>query len=237
MMRPSPFNAFILAAGYGTRMMPYTKDMPKPMMRVGGVPLIDHTLAHLRAAGVKKVAINLHYKGAVLKGHLAGCKDPALMFSEEPYVLETGLGIKRALHLMEEKPFFAINGDALWTDGPINPALQRLEEAFDPETMDILLLLQPLDKMVLTKGTGDYHLQPDGRIVRAKAQEGAYAFTGVRITKPEVFKDTPDEPFSFLACMDAAEKQGRLFGLVHDGEWHHLSTPEDLDRVNAAWGD
>lgn len=205
------------------------------MMRVGGVPLIDHTLAHLRAAGVKKVAINLHYKGDVLKGHLTDCKDPALMFSEEPYVLETGLGMKRALPLMEEKPFFAINGDALWTDGPGKTALQRLEEAFDPEVMDILLLLQPLDKMVLTKGTGDYHLQGDGRIVRAKAQEGAYAFAGVRITKPEVFKDTPDTPFSFLVCMDAAEKQGRLFGLVHDGDWHHLSTPEDLDRVNAAW--
>lgn len=231
----SPFNAFILAAGYGTRMRPYTDHMPKPMMRVGGVPLVDHTLAHLRVAGVRKAVVNLHYKGEVLKEHLQDCTDPVIEFSEEPQVLETGLGMKYALDKIGNRPFFAINGDALWTDGPGKTALQRLADAFDPDAMDILLLLQPLDSMVLTEGTGDYHLQADGRIIRATAQDGAYAFAGVRITKPEVFADTPDTPFSFLVCMDAAQKKGRLFGLVHDGDWHHLSTPDDLDRVNAAW--
>lgn len=231
------FNAFITAAGLGKRLRPYTDHMPKPMVPVGGRAIIDMTLDHLRRADVPKVTINVHYMADILTSHLADIHTPEITFSHETEILDTGLGIKNALSTMEDRPFFVMHGDTMWTDGPHKSALVRLAETFDPEKMDILLLLQPLERMHLTSATGDYHLQADGQITRALDQSGMYAFTGVRITSPKVFDNTPDTPFSFLKCMDKAQDRGRLFGLVHDGEWHHISTPQDLERVNAAIAD
>ena len=100
--------------------------------------------------------------------------------------------------------------------------------------MDLLLMMQPLSRMTLTEGRGDYDVMPDGRAVRSRTQSGSGMWTSVRLCTAELFDDTPDGPFSFLELMDRAESRGRLYGLIHEGEWHHISTPADLERVNAA---
>ena len=229
----SPRKAFVLAAGLGTRLRPYTADSPKPLLEIAGRSLLDRTLDHLEAAGVSDVTLNLHYMADRVKDHLQSRSSPALHFSVEDKVLGTGGGIKRALSHFGDGPFYVLSGDGLWCDGPEKPALQRMAEAWDPEEMDILLLLQPVDTMVLTGSAGDYDLTADGRIARSRNQKGAYMFTSIRINAPGVFDNTPEGEFSYLDLMDRAETQGRLFGLVHDGDWHHISTPQDLEAVNA----
>ncbi len=227
-----PDHAFILAAGKGTRLRPYTDTMPKPMVAVDGQALIDHALDHLAGAGVRHVTINTHYMADKLENHLSQrLAPPTLMFSREETLLDTGGGIKKALSTMGDRPFFAVSGDGFWTDSSEDTALSRLCRAWDEETMDILLLLQPLSRMVLTRGVGDYDLTPDGRAIRSLDKKGAYMWTSIRLCRPGIFNDTPDDAFSFLELMDRAQSQGRLYGLVHDADWHHISTPEDLDRV------
>ncbi len=230
-----PHKAFILAAGMGTRMRPLTDTIPKPMVEVAGHSLIERTLNHLAGAGITDVTINLHYLGEKLEEHLEGHDDVRIRLSHEEELLDTGGGIAKELTHFSDESFFVISGDSLWSDGPENSALQRLSDAWDPSKMDILLLLQPTESMKLTKGIGDYHLEPDGRAVRSHTQDGAYMFTSIRINKPEIFDGCPNGAFSYLKLMDQAQKRGRLFGLVHDGDWHHISTPEDLDSVNAAF--
>ena len=231
--RESNFQAFILAAGEGRRLKPYTDQMPKPMVPVNGQPILQHTLDHLAAAGVQDIIINTFHKGQVIKDFVEDHhNDLSIYLSEEEALLNTGLGIKRVLHRMKSRPFFVINGDAFWTNGPEEEALCQLENAWDPQEMDILLLLQPVNAMTLTKGVGDYIVDQQGRAQRQKDQAGDYMFAGIRICKPEIFDETPDTPFSFLDLMDQAESKGRLFALIHDGEWHHISTPGDLERVN-----
>ncbi len=233
--------AFILAAGKGTRLRPYTQTCPKPMTEIGGRPILDHTLDHLTRAGVSRVAMNLHHLGEQIEAAYKDRPNPEILFSREPELLETGAGVKNALHLMKDAPFYLINGDALWTDPPEEtapPALQRLSDAWQPDHMDILLLLQPLDRMTLTKGAGDYRMKPDGsRTRRCRRKRGDYMFTGIRIVHPRIFKDTPQEPFSFLELMDRAEKSGRLHAIPHLGQWHHISTPEDLENVRKSYRD
>jgi len=230
-----PDKAFILAAGLGTRMRPLTDHFPKPLIEVAGRSLVDRTLDHLADIGVPDVTVNLHYKADLLKSHLEQRTSPIIHFSHEEDLLDTGGGIKNALENFEGKPFYVLSGDGLWADGPDESALQRLSKAWDPGKMDILLLLQPVESMTLTKGTGDYHLEPDGRAVRSYEREGTYMFTSIRINKPEIFDGSPAGAFSYLDLMDQAQKRGRLFGLVHDGAWHHISTPEDLEAVNTAF--
>lgn len=229
-----PNKAFILAAGKGTRLRPHTDTMPKPMVPVAGRSIIKRTIEKLAAIGVEEIVINLHHLGDVLKDHLKDVTSPRLIFSYEDDLLETGGGLKKAIHHFYE-PYFIINGDALWDEEGDVPALQTLANIWDGEKMDILLLLEPKDKMVKTQFVGDYAILPDGRAQRSKDKSGDYMFAGIRIANPRIFEHAPDGAFSFLQLMDRAEEQGRLYGTAHNAEWYHISTPEDLSAVDAAF--
>lgn len=228
--------AFILAAGKGTRLRPHTDTMPKPMVPVAGRSIVSRTIEKLHDAGVKEIVLNLHYLGDVLEDHLKEIETPRLVFSREDELLDTGGGLKKAIRHFANNPYFIINGDALWDDSENGQgALARLAAFWNSETMDILLLLEPKDKMVLTAFSGDYHLAPDNHALRAGNKDGDYMFTGIRIVHPRIFDAAPDGAFSFLQLMDKAQQQGRLYGVAHDREWYHISTPEDLEAVDAAF--
>ncbi len=226
-----PEKAFILAAGLGTRMKPLTDTVPKPLATVGGRTLLERTLDQLEEAGVNDVVINTHHLPDKITSQLSGRKTPALHFSDEDVLLDTGGGIKKMLQHFGNDPFYVLSGDGLFT----GDALQNLAAAWNPEKMDILLLLQPLSTFKLTAGKGDYRLRPDGHAIRSIDKTGDYMFTSIRINHPRIFAVTPDGAFSYLGLMDTAEKAGRLYGLVHDGDWHHISTMQDLESVNKAF--
>jgi len=225
---------FILCAGFGTRMRPLTDTMPKPMVAIHGKPMVDHVLDSFAAQGLKRAVINTHYLGDVLKDHLKSRSDIAITLSHEENILDTGSGIVNALPLLEDGAFFVSSGDSYLQDAPSEPALSRMQKAWDVDKMDILILLQPTKKMTLTQGIGDYDLGEDGRASRSLNQSGAYMFTSLRINAPHIFDGAPSGPFSYLQLLDEAQSRGRLYGIVHDGDWHHISTPDDVKRVNDA---
>jgi MurNAc alpha-1-phosphate uridylyltransferase len=221
--------AMVLAAGLGTRMQHLTSDRPKPLIVMAGQTLIDRVLDHLARADITKIIVNTHYKGDMIATHLQHRTDIAL--SPEPILLETGGGVRNALPLLGEDAFFAVNSDAVWLDGP-SPALRRMTEAWDNDEMDALLLLQRAVSIQGETGRGDYFLDNEG--YASRRQESAIApflFAGVQILHPRLFENTPDEPFSLNLLYDRAEEAGRLRGIVHDGEWYHVGTPEQRERA------
>jgi MurNAc alpha-1-phosphate uridylyltransferase len=229
-----PDRAFILAAGKGTRLRPYTDTMPKPMVPINGRPLLDYTLEKLIKEGINHVTINTYYLGDRIINFAKDYQGLDIKISEERELLDTGGGAKKALENMGGKPFYLINGDALWSDNETT-ALARLAKHWDPQKMDILLLLQDKNTMSLTHGVGDYNITDEGLAVRAKSKDGQYMFGGIRIVSPHIFNNTPNGAFSFLELMDKAEENQRLKAIIHDGDWHHISTPEDLESVNKAF--
>lgn len=231
-MTDTPDKAFILAAGKGTRLRPYTDQMPKPMVEIAGKSIIKRALEKLDDEGVKEVVVNLSHLAPVLEEHLASVSAPRIIFSHEEELLETGGGIKKALHHFGGAPFYIINGDALWDDPIDETALSALARLWDDEKMDILLLLQPVGAMSLGGAVGDYRILEDGRAVRAKNKDGDYMFAGIRIAHPRIFGGAPDGAFSFLSLMDKAQDTGRLHAAAHRAGWYHISTPEDLAAVN-----
>ncbi|PCJ03176.1 MAG: nucleotidyl transferase [Alphaproteobacteria bacterium] len=235
-----PKRAFILAAGFGTRMRPLTDHMPKPMVEVAGRSLIWRSLDQLREAGVCEVVVNLHYLADILEEHLnLYMRDHPKMLihiSFEKDILETGGGIKNVLHYFKDEPFYVIAGDALWSDG-IVPALERLARAWDAEVMDIITLMQPVERMSLTSGVGDYDMLENGLVHRSLNKMGAYMWTNIRLNAPSIYKNIEEEDFSFLKIMDSCEKEKRFYALEHDGDWHHISTPKDLETVDAYFRD
>ena len=221
-----PTHAMLLAAGLGLRMRPITENLPKPLVPLGGRTLLDRALDHLEAAKVESVTVNLHYLGHMIKNHLATRTNPRIEFSDETaQLLETGGGVARALSSLGEKPFYVANADIAWEDGP-EPALTRLTRFWRDEAMDALLLLYPICQATGYDGAGDYCLASNGILKRRGGNPKApFVFAGVQLLHPRLFKNAPAGPFSLTHLYDTAEGAGRLYGIVHDGTWHHIGTP------------
>jgi MurNAc alpha-1-phosphate uridylyltransferase len=221
----------VLAAGLGLRMRPITDTLPKPLIEVAGRTMLDRALDHLVEAGVGTVVVNFHWLGEQIRDHLAG--RPGIILSDESdRLLETGGGVARALPLLGDDPFFVVNGDIVWFNG-LTPALDRLAAAWDDERMDALLLMQRTPSAFGYAGRGDFFLDPLGLPRRRRALEVApYLFAGVQILHPRLVTDVPEGPFSLNMLYDRALAEGRLYGIVHDGEWFHVGDPESLSQVD-----
>jgi len=217
----------VLAAGLGTRLRPVTETVPKPLVEVNGRALIDHAIDRLALAGVERVVVNTHYKAAMMAAHLARRDHPRIELSEEAELLDTGGGVARALPLLGEA-FFVVNSDVFWLDGK-ELALLRLASAFDPASMDAVLLLQRRVTAIGYEGDGDFFLDPAGRPRRHREREVApYLFAGIQLLHHRLFDEVPGPIFSLVRLFDRAEAAGRLGAIVHDGEWYHVGTPQGL---------
>ena len=220
-MRNSPNALMIFAAGFGTRMGALTAHQPKPMVKVAGIPLIDHTLALAAPLGLKTV-INLHYLPQVLEEHLAGSGVTTL--TETPDILETGGGLRNARPHLGEGPAFTLNSDALWR-GP-NP-LSALQAAWDGDKMDALLLLIPLENALGHTGTGDFLVGKTGQLTRG----AGLVYSGAQIIKPELTENIPEPAFSLNLVWDKLLASGRLYGLPYSGQWCDVGSPEGITRA------
>ena len=234
-MPTAPRTAMVLAAGLGERMRPLTDRMPKPLVPVAGKPLIDHVLDRLAAAGVERVVVNVHYLADMIERHLKGHTRPQIVISDErDKLLNTGGGVVKALGAIGREPFFHVNSDTIWIDS-VKPNLERLAEAFDPTTMDALLLLAPVSTSIGYPGRGDFTMAADGKLTRRAERDVApFVYAGAAILRPELFKDAPAGAFSLTDLFRRAEAAGRLHGLRLEGVWMHVGTPEAIKDAEAA---
>ena len=232
----TPTRAMVLAAGLGKRMRPLTDTTPKPLLAVAGRTLLDRALDRIAEAQVERAVVNVHYLGGQIEAHVKGRKAPPIAISREDVLLETGGGVTKALPLLGDAPFFVVNADILWLDGA-TPALQRLAQAWDDDRMDALLLMQSTATARGYEGRGDYFLDAQGRLKRRRGSEVApYVFAALQILHPRLFKDAPSGAFSLNVLYDKAQESGRLWGIVHDGLWFHVGTPEDLSATDLEFG-
>ncbi len=233
-----PETAMIMAAGLGTRMRPLTLERPKPLIEVAGKPLIDHVLDRLRAAGVRRVVVNVHHHADMLEAHLrAAARGVDLVISDERAALmETGGGLVQARALLGNAPFLVVNSDNLWIDGPVD-AIELLGAQWDSEAMDALLLMVPSARANNHGGQGDFHLGGDGRITRRRPGRVApFVYTGMQIVHPRLIRDWPAGPFSTMVFWERAIAHGRAIGAVHQGQWFDVGTPDAIPATEAMIG-
>lgn len=229
-----PKTAMVLAAGLGTRMRPLTDTMPKPLIKVGGKPLIDHTLDRFAGAGVPKAVVNVHYFAGMVEAHLQSRVNPAITISDErAQLLETGGGLKHASTLLGDAPVFCANTDAIIIDGPGAEPCRRLAAAWRPDEMDALLLLVPKPNATGFDGKGDFDLNAGGHLAWRQGDEAEFIFTGLQIIKMSLLDDAPSGPFSTKLLWDRAMARGAFRGVLHDGRWMHVGDPAGLALANA----
>jgi MurNAc alpha-1-phosphate uridylyltransferase len=231
-----PRTAMVMAAGLGKRMRPLTATKPKPLIEVGGKPLLDHVLDKLRAAGVKKVVVNVHYLADAVEAHLVSRSHglEVVISDERKLLMETGGGMVQADALIDSDPFIAVNSDNLWVDGPAD-TLKLLASHWDDAKMDALLLLVPLARAENHKGMGDFHMDRTGRLRRRdRSHVAPFVFTGIQMVSKRLLRDSPEGPFSTNVLWDRAIEEGRCFGAVHQGLWFDVGTPKSIPMTEAA---
>ncbi|MBB3861129.1 MurNAc alpha-1-phosphate uridylyltransferase [Novosphingobium hassiacum] len=227
--------AMILSAGLGKRMRPLTATRPKPLVRVGGKPLIDHCLDKLQEAGIARAVVNVHYLADAMEAYVERRVVPQVLISDERgQLLETGGGMVKALPLIGSDPFFALNSDNVWLDGPRN-VFEHLSDAWDAERMDALLLLVPHARAFNFRGKGDFHMDPLGRISRRRTGRIApFIYSGIQIVSHRLLRDAPEGPFSTTVLWDRAIAEGRLYGISHLGLWYEVGEPGMIAPTEAA---
>src|SRR5450631_779815 len=234
-MIPTPTKAMVLSAGLGTRMRPLTNKIPKPLVEVGGKALLDHVLDRLAEAGVERAVVNVHHFAEQIERHLASRTKPKITISDERgLLLGTGGAVVKALPQLGGAPFFHINSDSIWING-VQPNLTRLAEAFDPASMDALLLLAPTTGSIGYAGRGDFAFGPDGRLRRRAEREVApFVYAGAAILAPALFKGAPQGEFPLTDLFDRAAEAGRLHGLRLEGLWMHVGSPDAIAQAERA---
>ncbi len=215
----APDALMLFAAGFGTRMGALTQDRPKPMVEVAGRPLIDHALSLAQAAGISRIVANVHYLPDQVRDYLT--PRGIAISDESAAILETGGGLRKALPLLGEGPVFTLNTDAVWTGEDI---VAKLRAAWDPARMDALLMLVPTQRAVGHRGAGDFSLAPDGQITRG----AGYVYTGLQILNPAGLEEIADPAFSLNVLWDRILREGRAYGLVHEGAWCDVGRPESI---------
>lgn len=206
----------LFAAGLGTRMAPLTNTQPKPLVEVAGRPLLDHALAQCDGL---KVVVNAHYFADQIKQHL---KNSDVHVSDETDALrETGGGLKHALPLLDSNPVLTMNTDAVWR-GP--NAIQSLQRDWRPDEMEALLLMIPREDAVGHTGSGDFDIDPEGRLTRGTD----FVYSGVQIIRTDGLLDVKEIAFSMWALWEGMLARGTMFGAVYDGKWCDVGRPDSI---------
>lgn len=234
--RPAgPKTAMVLAAGIGSRMRPLTDTLPKALVEVGGKPLVDHVLDRLHEAGVERAVVNVHHFADQMEAHLAGRTAPEVLIADERAgLLDSGGGIRNALGLLGPEPFFVANIDSLWIDAG-TPPLEQMKAAWDPERMDMLLLLVPKGQGIGFEGPRGFFIDDAGRITHSAddANPAPFANVGFQIMKPELLAGEPEGAFSILPLWWRLQEKGRIFGVVMDAFWMHVGDPAAREAAEA----
>ena len=218
MSPPVPKTAMVFAAGLGLRMRPITDTLPKPLVKVGGRALIDHCLDRLAENGVERAVVNLHWLADQIEAHLAGRRSPKILISDErATLLDQGGGIKRALPMIGDDPFLICNTDAFWIEGP-RSNIARLASAFDPEAMDILLLVATGAGAVGVDWPGDFAMSHDGRLECASRAGRRPSSTRGRHRQARVVRERARGSLSPRAVLSCGGGQGPA--LRRPPRWH-----------------
>ncbi|QIB06408.1 MULTISPECIES: N-acetylmuramate alpha-1-phosphate uridylyltransferase MurU [unclassified Pseudomonas] len=213
--------AMILAAGKGERMRPLTLTTPKPLIRVGGIPLIEYHLRALARAGFTEIVINHAWLGQQIEDHLGdGSRfGVSIRFSPEGEPLETGGGIFRALPLLGDEAFVVVNGD-IWTDYDFS-ALRRP--------------LKGLAHLVLVDNPehhpdGDFILA-DGKVHDGQTPADNLTYSGIAVLHPRLFDGCTGGAFKLAPLLRAAMAEERVSGEHLKGHWVDVGTHERLAQV------
>ena len=203
--------AIILSSGKGTRMMPLTKDTPKPMLEVNGEPLIAHKIKLLEDASINEIFINVAYKKDVITSYIKSLNKNIHLIDEGDEPLGTAAGIRNIVSQLKDESFIVINSD-VWTDYP----LDQLKELNLNDNLAHIVLIETPEYLA-----GDFDINGEAITTGKK-----YVFSGIGKYHTELFKKYNDKDLG-----DILRAEEKISFSIYDRQWMDIGTPERLKQI------
>ena len=227
--------AMIFAAGFGKRMLPLTEEIPKPLLKVNGKPIIFYIIEDLINLNFKNIVINTHYLSDKFYDELKPySRNVKIIFEKE--ILDTGGGFLNALKkdyfYNLKSPKLLINGDIFWKKRKYSP-IRNVLSNWNEKKMDLLLCLIKKKKFFGYKGKGDFNFEePKKKISRLNLeQQNDFVFSGLQLVKPKLLEEKRKKKFSMREIF-FSNINNKIYGISNKNEWYHISEPNDLKNLN-----
>jgi MurNAc alpha-1-phosphate uridylyltransferase len=220
--------AMILGAGYGKRMLPLTKTIPKPLIKIGQKNLLERSIELLIKIGIKEIVLNVYYLSNEIEQFIKNKNyNIPIDLIKEGELLDTGGGILNATKQFKDDPFLVLNPDTIWNKNYYEE-LKVLENIYFANKKPVLLLIdkkKSYDKYF----KGDFNFKDDKVIIREK--ENAYIFTGAQIINRSIFSHMSEKIFSMNLIWDQLIKKQALLGYASNQTFFHVNNIEIFRQI------
>ena len=223
-------SVMILAAGYGKRLMPITEKIPKPLLKIGGITLLQNTLDHVLKLNCDKIIINTHYKHEMIYDFIKNnYSKESILISYEKELLDTGGGVKKALPLFKNNKALILNSDIFWQKDNFQD-IKNLIINFRIEQKCKLLLVSEKRAHGIYNNKADFIIN-DGLIKRYKVSQNKYFYSGAQIIFLDILKEYHQKNFSFNIVWDNLINKKLIFGDVMKSDWYHVGNIKGLNEA------
>ena len=224
------FSTMILAAGFGKRMMPLTKDIPKPLIDINGITLLDNSINFLKKLGCDQIIINTHYQHLKIKTLIdkRKCFENITLINEKE-ILDTGGGVKNAIPFFKNNNILIINSDIYWRDENLKDA-QSLIDSYGNNSIPHILLVNKKNAFGLSKKNGDFVLRKN-KVLRFREGDEIIYYSGLQILNLDIFNSFSKHKFSFNIVWNSLISQKKLCGQIMQSNCYHVGDIQGLNLV------
>jgi len=221
--------AMILAAGLGTRMLPLTEKIPKPLIKIGPKNLLERSIELLIKIGVDEIIINTHHLSKEIDNFLDE-KNYHISIGtiKEEVLLDTGGGILNATKKFKEDPFFVLNPDTIWNKNYYEE-LKILENSFLKNNKPVLLLVDKINSYDKSF-KGDFNFTKNSSII--KETNNQYIFTGAQIINRSIFETINEKIFSMNQVWNKMIEEKKLLGQESNQTFLHVNNFKIYEKLN-----
>ena len=223
-------SALILCAGYGKRLQPITNDIPKPLLNIKNINLLENTLRFVQSIGINKIKINTFYLGEKIQNFIESKNYPLNIdvVSDGEKILDTGGGIFNLIKKSDDEDFLILNPDTLWNSNYIN-TFNEMEKYYFKNKVKNLLMVVNKDKSFDTRFKGDFSLNKNKL---TKKVENDFIYTGCQILNKKVFQNINSNIFSISEIWNDLIDNKELYGYESFNEFIHLTDIEIFKKLN-----
>ena len=222
--------ALILCAGYGKRLAPITNNIPKPLLKVNNINLLDNTLNFVKSIGINKIKINTFYLSEQIKNFISKKNYPLDIdiINDGEKILDTGGGIYNLIKHSDEEDFLSLNPDTLWNSNYINTFFD-MESLYFKNKLKSLLMVVKKNKSFDTRFKGDFNLNGNKL---SKDIKNEFIYTGCQILNRKIFQQVDNNIFSISKIWNRLLDKNELCGYESINDFVHLTDIEIFNKLN-----
>jgi len=219
--------ALILCAGYGKRLSPITNDIPKPLLKVNNVNLLDNTLNFIKSIGITKIKINTYYLGEQISDYIKRQDYPLNIdiINDGEKILDTGGGIYNLIKDEKEENFFTFNPDTLWNLNYLK-TVDNMQKYYFKKNIKNLLMVVKKNRSFDVRFKGDFTLN-DYKLT--KMSKNDFIYTGCQIINKKIFNNIKKKIFSMSDIWNKLLSENELYGFETSNDFLHIT---DVDIFN-----